>query len=221
MLVIVLGAKTRLGQAILNSRWARDQDLLLVARDAEEASALSQRHPTSRTYCAGHRGDAPSRPPQAVGVLGCALGPIHKDVRNWAADFDAANRDLSVVSELLSRYPGVPMRVVFVSSVLALAPQQDRRYYGGWKSLLEATLGAMIEGRVGSSLCVVYPGRCVDRRSWSSPKSFLCTSYATLARCVVAALERETGAVITGVDARLWLAQRGLRHAWTALRGRP
>lgn len=218
MLVILFGAKTRLAQAILALPWARGQKWVLVARDPGEAAALGRAHPASRVLCAGHPWEAPPDPPEAVVVLGCALGPIHKDARSWDADLEAAHRDLDVVAGLLGLYPGVPLRIVFLSSVLSLAPRPERRYYAGWKCLLEGALRAMIAGRAGSSLCVVYPGRCVDRSAWASG---LYTTYAVLARRVVAAAEGSSGAFITGVDARSWLVLQRIRKACAAMVGRP
>jgi hypothetical protein len=130
---------------------------------------------------------------------------------------EAALRDLRVVSGILQSNRDADVHVLFISSVLALAPRRDRHYYAGFKCLNEGALNAMIQDHENARLSVLYPGRCVDRKpSYPSP-SRLYTTYQALAEKMLSVLSSGERRAIIGIDARLWLALRGFGRSREAL----
>ena len=193
---IILGARTRLGET-LASRSA-DRQLRLVATSSRPTPS-----PDAAELVGGS--GAP------VEVVVCALGPVHPTEAQSELDHQVFRRDLEIVSDVLDRAEGRPVSVVLVSTVIALAPGDDRRYYGGWKNLVEGELRDLVARHPGAGLAVLYPGRLVADRS------FLHATYGRLADRVDALLAGRSVPAVVGLDARAWLAVATLRTALRAL----
>ncbi len=222
MLTVVLGPRTRLATALLASEGVRGSELLLVARDAAEATRLGAVYPAAAVYRAWEDAPRAPGPRDVVAVVCCALGLIHPAAPDADAHARAARRDLGVLEALLQTQRAAEIRVVLVSSVLALAPGRAQAYYAGWKCTVEGALSALLASHPRARLCVLYPGRLVERRSLAEPASALYTTYAALARTVVRCLRADNARRrIVGADARLWLAARGVASTSAALLGRP
>lgn len=192
---VVLGAKTRLGQELTD-----------VVGSAGTLGSLVQ-IPTSSDP--NHVADVASllngdEPADRYDIAICALGPVHPDKDPVASDMAAFRRDIDVVAELLARAPQAAVNVVLVSSVIALAAGAGRRYYGGWKSLVEGELVDMLEQHAGpTSLTVLYPGRLVEKSSGLR----LHAPYRRVARRITTSWGTSSRQLV-GVDARLWLFSR-------------
>ena len=106
--------------------------MLLMPRDAQERTALAVTVPEADI--APTEGDVVRRNDrgdhEAVVVCACAAGLIHPGTPRWSDDASAAGRDIALITRLLNTYAALPVHVVFVSSVLALASRRGRRYYG-------------------------------------------------------------------------------------------
>jgi hypothetical protein len=147
----------------------------------------------------------------AVEVALCALGPVHPGPVDLDADAAAIRRDLDFVAAVLSAADGRPVRVVLVSSVVALAPGPDRRYYGGVKAQVEQALVSLLANYPTVTLDVLYPGRIVDADERTRPWHRLHADFARVAALVERALRAGTARRrVVGLDARLWLAMRAL-----------
>lgn len=210
---IVVGPLTRAGRAVTARAESRGDQICLIARHAGDSAALSGGDATvlriDQDLDLLGVGDGPVR------IVVCALGPVHPDEATSNADADAFARDLGAVERLLAATSGRPTAVVLISSIIALAPGPDRRYYGGWKCLVEQQLGEVV-GRTspGASFSVVYPGRLVEKSS--RPVPGLHTSYQRLA-ATVEAVATTSRARISGIDARLWLVANSARLLLTSL----
>jgi hypothetical protein len=213
---VVLGPKTRLGREVVRRLGAAP--VLAVARDGGDVSAVAAATGLgtldivdASTGKLGARvaelGDGPVR------LVVAALGPVHPVEPDFESDLAAVRRDLAYVDEVLAS--GRTVEVVLVSTVIALAPGDDRRYYGGWKSLLEQLLEQHV-ARHGASLAVVYPGRLRSGRA-AQPWQRVHASYDRLARVV---LDADTSAGVrrtVGADSRIWLAVRSISFALRSL----
>lgn len=195
---IILGARTRLGET-LASRSAGRQ-LRLVATSSRPTPA-----PDAAELVGGS--GAP------VELVVCALGPVHPTEAQSELDHQVFRRDLEIVSDVLHRAEGRSVSVVLVSTVIALAPGDDRRYYGGWKNLVEGELRDLVGRHSGAALAVLYPGRLVA----DADRSFLHATYGRLADRVEALLAGRSVPAVVGLDARAWLAVATLRTALRAL----
>lgn len=220
MLVVLFGAQTRLARALLRLSQMRRHDLLLVARHENEANILLSRHPHARILRAWQDEPPPTLPVERVAIIACALGMIHPGESHFDAESGNALRDIRVLEQVAHAYAAVPLRIVMVSSVVALAPPRARTTYGGWKSLLEGAVESAARDAPRTSLAVIYPGRLVERRQIRRPGSLVATSYLNLATMLMGATTRDDDTrEIHGVDARLWLAARGSALALQAARG--
>ncbi|MCR1786176.1 hypothetical protein KVF89_26835 [Nocardioides carbamazepini] len=212
---VLLGPKTRLGRAVVDDR--RGSPLLAVARDPADVGAVAAATGLAAAdivdASAGELadrvralGDGPVR------LVVAALGPVHPLEPDFDADLATVRRDLGYVDEVLAC--GRPVEVVLVSTVIALAPGDDRRYYGGWKCLLEELLQQRVT-RTGGRLAVLYPGRLRPGRG-GPPWHRLHASYERLARIALDPGLRPAGRTV-GADARIWLAVRSISFAFRSL----
>lgn len=219
---VLIGPKTRLGREVVAQLAA--EPLIAIARDAADAAVV-----------AGLPGLDPSRVVDAasgqlaerVAALGsgpvrlvvAALGPVHPETPRTSYDAAGVVRDLAFVEQVLAA--GRPVRIVLVSTILALAPGADRRYYGGWKALVEQQLQQLVDActRAGgeASLSVLYPGRLLDAAERRG-RLRLHTSYQSLAHRALAtggsdrAVERTVG-----IDSRIWFLVRSISLALRSL----
>lgn len=215
--VVVVGPRTRLGAALLDRRTG---PALAVARHGADADALGA---AGRDVLRVDASDVAARLQGApsVEVAVCALGPVHPGpVDDLAADAATIERDLAVVRSVLVAAAGRPARVVLVSSVVALAPTPDRRYYGGLKGAVEQALVSLVAEHPGARLDVLYPGR-LRAGAARGPAQLLSTGYDRVAALVDRAL-RHGGAAgrrrVVGLDARAWLVVRSLSLVVSGLR---
>ena len=207
--------------AALASPWAREQEILLIARDHGEREVLAAAHPGASIVAASDPG--PVVPPghRSVRIMCCAVGLIHPVRPDPAMHMDAAARDLRVLDRILERCGEASVHVLFVSSVLTLAALCGRRYYAGWKSVTGAVLASIVERHPRACLSVVYPGRLVDVATVRAPVSLLHTSYRRLAATIIRMIQSPSpGSAIVGADARFWLLVQGLGALRPALTGR-
>jgi hypothetical protein len=113
------------------------------------------------------------------------------------------------------------VQVVLISTILALAPGEDRRYYGGWKALIEQQLQQLVDDTraAGGSatLSVLYPGRLLDE-SRRSGHLRLHTSYSRLARQALSTDPRQATGRLMGTDSRIWLFVRCISFAFRSLK---
>lgn len=213
---VVIGPRTRLGAALVE-RLAPSGRVVAVSRGEHDTAALAD------AAAAGAEVAAVDVPLQlgsdaTVHVYVCALGPVHPTddtAPDLTAETAAADRDLAFLDSVL-RSSAADVRVVLVSSVIALAPGADRRYYGGWKALVEQQLRTLVaELRPTAELSVLYPGRLVaGSRSLTQRLS---TDYQRLAAVAERAVRRGPVSRVVGLDARLWVARRLLSLTWTTL----
>ncbi|MEH3034280.1 MAG: hypothetical protein PGN07_09640 [Aeromicrobium erythreum] len=200
---VVLGPLTRLGRELVRS--TDDAQLRLVSRGPRDTDRLDVEHVV----------DVDERDARAlvgagtgpVEVVVCALGPVHPEPETDVTD--AVERELGLVGAVLDAAGERPVRVVLVSSVVALAPGADRRYYAGWKNLVEARVRALAAGR--ASVAVLYPGRLLDAVDRTRPWHRLHATYARVCRGIEQALAGRSTSAVVGLDARLWLLTRALR----------
>ncbi len=225
-LTVVLGPRTRLAAALL-PRLAPADPVLLVARDERDVAPLEE----LAAGLAGGRIEIvlPSRLRERAAalvaghdlrVVVAAMGPAHPTdpgvVPDLEADAAAVRRDLALLDDLLA--VGAPAHVVLVSTILALAPAADRRYYGGWKSVVEQSVRNRVEARAeqGAGLTVLYPGRI--RADRGRPWQRVHVSYDRLARVVAAATPGKGAEQTVGADSRIWLIFRSISFALRSLK---
>ena len=179
-----------------------------MARDDGEAEFVRRAHPGSRLLRAD-RSDLPrSWAYRSLRIYGCALGPIHpQDSPELGADAERAARDLDLVERLVDASRGVPVHVLFVSSVLALAPRKQRRYYAGWKSVVESEMIRILALHPRATLSVVYPGRLIDGEGAGLPAKLLHTTYGTLAELLANLHPGNRNRLLVGTDARAWIVR--------------
>lgn len=219
---VLIGPKTRLGRAVLER--LSGEDVLVVARDAADAAEVGALPGLARgAVVDAATGELTSR----VAALGsgevrlvvAALGPVHPETPRTASDAAAVTRDLAVVEQVLAA--GRPTRIVLVSTILALAPGEDRRYYGGWKGVVEQQLQQLVDDRRAAggdaTLSVLYPGRLLDEADRKG-RLRLHTSYGRLAKVAVdSAGETPVGRPV-GLDSRFWLLVSSISLALRSLR---
>ena len=202
---VVVGPRTQLGATLL----ARldGQDVVAVARHERDAEALAGTTGARVVLAAAAAGAVAGTADLVVHV--CALGPIHpEDPRPDDAERFVA--ELATIDAIVAATTG-SVRVVLVSSVIALAPTPDRRLYGGWKNLAEEHLDR-IALRHGSrvSVSVVYPGRIIAPADRSGLSDRLSSTFEKVARRLLAEAARKPRRPIVGTDAKVWAALRAM-----------
>jgi hypothetical protein len=219
MLVVVLGPQTRLAAAVLGSAaWGTETTFAVLARNADDCDAATRIRPGVTLHRAGEPSSSLPNEKQAVAIVCCAFGVIHPGAPHLSNDLDRARADAEAVDAIARRYAGLPLHVVFVSSVLALSPRPGREYYTGWKNVGEALVRQAAETGAHAYVSVFYPGRLTEGRG--PGLSLLYTGYSQLAAAIVDAVSRKrSGNRIVGLDARLWLVRRSLGLFWSALTG--
>jgi len=203
---VILGPKTRLGRAVADRLRSGGETVLLVARDAADADALGGVGEVVDAEDVAERVAATGA--GSVRLVVAALGPVQAPglVPDLAGESPRVLRDLAVVEQVLGS--GLPVHVVLVSSVIALAPGEDRRYYGGWKNLLEEQLDQRVADHPGCGLSVLYPGRLVESHRKSTQRVH--TTYARLAEAVLALDPARPRSRVVGIDSRIWLVVRSI-----------
>lgn len=220
--VVLVGPKTRLGREVVAQ--LSGAPLLAVARDAADATVVAGLPGLDATRVVDA---AAGQLAERVAALGSgpvrlvitALGPVHPEAPRTSYDAAGAVRDLGFIEQVLAA--GRPVQVVLVSTVIALAPGADRRYYGGWRSVVEQQLQQLVDernragGRV--TLSVLYPGRLLDAAERRG-RLRLHTSYQSLAARALATgtSERQVERLI-GIDSRIWSAVRSISLALRSL----
>ena len=117
-----------------------------------------------------------------------------------------------MIDAIVDRCRLCPITVIFVSTVLAAAPNKDRAYYIGWKYLSETIIERILQTHNGVRFCVLLPGRLVNKRTLTQPRSLLYTTYRALARAVIEkARAPRTQRQVIGWDAHALMIVRGAR----------
>ena len=213
--LVVVGPRTRVGRSLLA---LHDGPVLAVSRHADDTAALAGADVLDvedddlGTRLAGA---------SAVDVAVCALGPVHPGVPDHDRDVAGLRRDLGLLRRVLGASDGRPVRIVLVSSVVALAPTPDRRYYGGAKSLVEQLLLELVAAHPHARLDVLYPGRLLAAGEGARPWHRLHARFDRAAAHVERALRSSQPLGrrrVVGLDARLWLAVRSLSLVVQAVR---
>ena len=222
MLVVVIGPRTRLAQALLrSSSWGSDTSFLLVTRNIEEYDAASIAHPHAALYRAWEAGSLLPDEGEAVAVLCCAFGVIHPVAVTASGDLNKTGVDYLTLETILQKYSSLPLHLVLISSVLALCPRPRREYYAGWKNVVEGLMRQLGGKHRIARLSVFYPGRLIETTKGAGVGALLHTSYRKLAEQIVSVVQHNRCVdTVVGLDARLWLALRSAGLAWSALTGR-
>lgn len=218
-LTVVLGPKTRFGQALV-ARVRQSEPVLLVARDAADAAGLETMFSASGDVQVadasqgGLTSAIKASGASQVRLVVAALGPVHPEQPAYDVDGAAVGRDLALVTQVLDA--GVPVQVVLVSTILALAPGEDRRYYGGWKGVVEQQVRQLVEEHPGATLSVLFPGRLVEpgARVWQRVHA----SYARLVSVTLALPSDRGVSRLVGLDTRIWLLVKSVSFALRSLR---
>lgn len=221
---VVIGPKTRLAAEVLARLDGTGEAVVLVARDPADVAVLEPAVRPGVTVVDASADDvgaavtlAPREPEGAtVRLVVAALGPVHPGPPDHEADAAAVRRDLGVVEQVLGCE--LPVHVVLVSTVIALAPGADRRYYGGWKALVEQQLGHLVAQHPGCALSVLHPGRLVAAAD-RGPAQRVHTTYERLAALVLRADPARPRGRVVGADARIWLLVRSISLATRSLAG--
>lgn len=212
MTSVVTGPKTRVGQQLIARAIARGESVVAVARDDRDVEALEK----SGAQVVVASSDAGAVPAPSV-IYVCALGPVHTtDPVDVAATAASVERDLAMIEKFLVAAPNA--RVVLVSTVIAVAPGADRRFYGGWKCLVEQELLDRVVAH-GGQLSVVYPGRLMADEDVRRPWHRLHTRYFRLAQIVEKAGAGSPTSRVVGLDARMWLMKRAFAVLFSSLTG--
>jgi hypothetical protein len=214
---VVLGPRTRLGAALLAGA-GPDRPVYAVARDDRDRAELA----SSPATVIGAHDDGPllgGTRPGALRIHVCALGPIHPETARPEDDAAHVDRDLDLVARLLGEAQGRDAHVVYVSSILALAPAADRAYYAGWKNVVEERLAALVAAHPGGRLSVLYPGRLMTAEERRRPWHRMHTTFDRLAAAMDDVSEGPGRSRTVGLDARIWLLARSASLVASALSG--
>jgi len=188
-LVVVFGPRTTLAKHILSTSWAGQKNLLLVARDKQEANWIGSNFP-------------------AAEILACWL-PEHE--WKWPEAYGCITVLLcafisSVLALALPAYAGTSLPLRRDPALREPKQGPERIYYVGFKCLAESMIRDLLTNQEGVSLSVFYPGRLVSQKSLLSPLSFLHTTYRRFAqRLVHVANSCTPHREIVGLDARILL----------------
>ncbi len=211
---VVIGPKTRVGRAVAERLRGTGENVALVARHADDVVALADAAGGGVRVIDASTTDlgAAVGRPDHLRIVVAALGPVHPETPDVAADAAGVVRDLAMIEQLLDT--GAPTQVVLVSTILALAPQEDRRYYGGWKSLVEQQLDHLV-GLRGSrcTMSVLHPGRLADGRHPTK------ASFDRVAEVALAMPADRRRSRLVGRDTRIWLLLRSISLAARSLLG--
>ena len=202
---VVVGPRTQLGTALLQR--LDGQDVVAVARHERDAQALSDVAGARVALAADAAGSLAGDADLVLHV--CALGPVHPDAPR-ADEAERFEAELATIDAIVAATSG-SVRIVFVSSVIALAPTPDRRLYGGWKNLAEEHLDRIaLRHRSRVTLSVVYPGRIIAPADRSGLSDRLSSTFAKLARRLLAEASRKPRRAVVGIDAKVWSALRAM-----------
>lgn len=211
---VLFGPKTRVGRAVVERLRGTGEDVVLVARGAADASALASATGDGVRVVDGGRDDLGA----AVGgtdrlrIVVAALGPVHPETPDVAADAAGVVRDLALIEQVLDT--GARTQVVLVSTILALAPKQERRYYGGWKSLVEQQLDHLVGLRGDRcTMSVLHPGRLSSRQHRTK------ASFDRVAEVALSLDPDRSVSKLVGRDTRIWLLLRSISLAGRSLLG--
>jgi hypothetical protein len=211
---VVIGPKTRVGRAVADRLRDTGEDVLLVARHAEDTAALSSATGGGVRVVDAGRDDLAAAVGDAgrLRVVVAALGPVHPGVPDVAADAAGVERDLRLIEQVLDT--PAPTQVVLVSTILALAPKPDRRYYAGWKSLVEQQLDHLV-GLRGErcTMSVLHPGRLASGRHPTK------ASFDRVAEVALSLDPDRAVSRLVGRDTRFWLLLRSISLASRSLLG--
>src|ERR1051325_3956665 len=109
---IVVGPKTRLGQAVIERLPAART--ALVARNHDENVALQARWPDRVTIERDGLSEI-VQPWSRVAIFACAIGSIHPGDDGLAHTSEAAARDLAIIRAAMNAADAKPVHVIFVS----------------------------------------------------------------------------------------------------------
>ncbi len=202
---VVLGPRTRVGSALLAR--LKGHGALAVARHDRDVAALGDVE-SARVVLAAEAAEAIAGSTDLV-LHVCALGPVHPESPR-PDDTERFEAQLATIDGLVAATTGT-VRIVLVSSVIALAPTGERRLYGGWKNLAEehVDLLALRHGpRV--TVSVVYPGRIIERSQRQGLSDRLSSTFDRVARRLLSEAARKPRRAIVGLDAKIWTALRAM-----------
>ena len=208
-MLVVFGPRTQLAGALLALATDHALDTVLVARDLSEMKSLTVIYPNARVVQAGAEAAGLPRATHEVAIVCCGFGLIHPETVRLLDHWRRHERDIDMFRRVVRQYQSVSVHGIFVSSVVALGPPRRRAYYGGWKSVSEGAIGALLREHPQARYSVFFPGRLVERRSLRRPDSLLATPYKHLAKMILRVIH--DGRVrnrLVGADARLWLLAR-------------
>ena len=202
---VVVGPRPQLGAALLKRLEGRD--VVAVARHQRDADALAAIDGARVALATDVTGVVAGDTDLVLHV--CALGPIHpEDPRPDDAERFAS--ELATIEALVAATTG-SVRIVFVSSVIALAPTPDRRLYGGWKNLAEEHLDRVaLRHGARVTVSVVYPGRIVAPSQRSGLSDRISSTFEKVARRLLAEASRKPRRAVVGIDAKVWSALRAM-----------
>ncbi|GAA1723916.1 hypothetical protein [Aeromicrobium alkaliterrae] len=202
---VVIGPRTQVGSALLEL--LAGQDVVAVARHERDVEALAGLADARVVLAADAAGVVA---PVADLVLHvCALGPIHPE-DPLPDDADRFEAELAAIDALVGATTG-QVRIVLVSTVIALAPTADRRLYGGWKNLAEERLDRIaLHHGDRCTVSVLYPGRIIAPSERQGLGDRLSSTFENVAKKMLRETSRSPRRAIIGVDAKIWSALRAL-----------
>ena len=157
-----------------------------------------------------------------VQVLICALGPLHPGTAQQATDSAGVARDLGFLERVLTMAGSRIESVVLVSTVLTLAPPVDRRYYAGWRGVVEQEMRELVGQKApGAAVSILYPGRLTEKRDFRHMASLVYTTYRRLAEIADRGGRATTEFRVVGLDARMWLLARSASLGLSSFSPRP
>jgi len=219
---VVFGPRTRLGQLLLQrGADAAGADVAIARHEADREALSGGSHGilapdlNAAQFRDALAGEGPVR------LRICALGPLHPGTPDQAATSAGVTRDLDLVARVLDACGDREVHVVLVSTAVALAPAADRRFYGGWKGVVEQELAEIVSGAPRGEMSVLYPGRLISQRDLRHPVSLMYTTYRGLAELVDRSGCSEPTSRVVGADARAWLLSRAISMGVSSITGRP
>ncbi len=202
---VVVGPRTQLGTALLARLEGRE--VLAVARHERDVQALSGVEGARVVLAADAAGAVAGGTDLVLHV--CALGPIHPEAPR-PDDAERFASELATIESIVGATTG-SVRIVLVSSVIALAPTPDRRLYGGWKNLAEEHLDRIaLRHGARASVSVVYPGRMIAPTERSGLSDRMSSTFEKVARRLLAEASRKPRRAVVGIDAKVWSALRAM-----------